>query len=254
MLLNEYEIAENILASKRIKAQNELFIVAKYLRREIGCDVLETFGMLSSLLQNSNYNYDLVKSMKYLEDISKNAANHELKKVEEVIITQNEINKIRELENPKQERLLFTLLVYAKFNNAVSDNNNNWCNIKIGELYKIAKVSTRNAKEKAKLLNKFKNKELIAFSKNNTNLNMRCLFVDECEENIYCQVTDLRELGYQYIALSDDSQFIKCVNCGVLIRKKSKKDYSTKYCNTCKEEIKLVQKRNSFAKCEKAEP
>ena len=143
------------------------------------------------------------------------------------------------------------LLVHAKFNNELSKENNDWCNIGINELYKTAKVSTRNSKERAIILNRLKNSGYISFSCRNTNLNIKCEFVDD-KKDYDIAITDLRELGYQYLNLSNQDYFTHCENCGVIIKKKSKNDHSTKYCSSCFNEQRMVQKRNSFQKLDKA--
>lgn len=232
MIIDEYELAENILASKRYKEKSDLFVVAKYLRNEINCDVPETVAMLDNILTKSDRNYNPIKYAKYLEKMAIKASDYSLKKVEFINITNAEWDAIQKIESLKLRRLAFSLLVYAKYNNALSSDNNNWCNITINDLYKTAKVSTRNSKEKALFLNRLNKLDLISFSKKNTNLNIRCLFINE-QSDIKFQITDIRELGYQCLLLTDSGSFAYCQTCGVIIKKKSKFDYSTKYCKSC---------------------
>ena len=249
-MLDEYAIAKDILASKVVKNRRDFFVVAKYLRHEMGCDELETFSILKDLATNSLANYDASKSSKYLESIALKAGNYALKQVEHLVVTNKELETINKAQNAKMKRILFTLLVYAKYNNALSDDNNNWCNIRIGDLYKTAKVSTRNSKEKALFLSKLKDSGFISFSQKNTNLNIRCLFVDDSDD-VGIMITDLRELGYQYINIYDGSQFIECESCGILIKRNGKHDGSTKYCSQCRNSIRVEQKLNCFVKLDR---
>lgn len=232
MIINEYELAERVLSTKEIKEKSDLFVVAKYLRNEIDCDVLETISMLNTILEKSDKNYNPIKWAKSLEKMAIKAANYPLKKVDYIDVTKKEYEKIQELNSPKLQRLLFSLLVHAKYNNLLSSDNNNWCNISLNELYRTAKVSTRNAKEKALLVNKLNTLGVISFSRKNTNLNMQCLIIDDNSE-IKVKITDIRELGYQYLSLKNGQSFSKCQKCGIIIKKKSKNDYSTKYCKEC---------------------
>lgn len=248
MILDEFELAEQIMTTKRVDKRSDLFILAKYLRNEVGFDEDESFSVLNNVLSHFDKKYNPVKSANYLMKMIKKAENYKLRKVEDIHITQSELGKIESLDNLKLQRLLFTLLVYAKFNNALSGDNNNWCNVSINELYKTAKVSTRNSKEKALLLKKLKDNNLISFSKKNTNLNVRISFVDENIDEHDLIISDLRELGYQYLNLTQSEQFTKCLKCGVLIKKKSKSDHSTKYCGQCVTKQNIENKRNSFSK------
>ena len=246
MIIDEYAIAEEILASKKIKEKSDLFVLAKYLRNEVNCDANETLVMLDNILTKSDKNYNPIKWASYLERMAIKAADYGLKKVDYVSVTNNEIKKIRKLQSPKLQRLAFSLLVYAKYNNLLSQDNNDWCNISINELYKTSKVSTRNAKEKALFLNKLKELGYISFSKKNTNLNCRCSFVDNDQE--FYKVNDIRELGYQYLSLTDRRLFVVCQKCGVIFKRKSKNDYTTKYCKECQSVSRNENLLKSFHK------
>lgn len=232
MIIDEFELAENILASKHINKKSDLFVVAKYLRNEIKCDVAETVAMLDNILTKSDKNYNPIKMASYLESMAIKASDYQLKKVEKIQITRKELKTIHDIQSQKLQRLAFSLLVYAKYNNMLSSDNNGWCNISINDLYKTARVSTRNANEKALFLNKLNQLGLISFSKKNTNLNIRCCFIDDSDD-YEMSIDDIRELGYQYLSSIDGQQFLICKRCGVIIKKKSKNDYSAKYCKDC---------------------
>ena len=251
MVLDEYKIAEKALAKNMVERKTDLFVVAKYLRHEVGCNVDEAYSILSSLLSKSFGQSENVKTTEYLIKMAKQAENYELRNIEFIGITAHELYKIKQVNDLKKERVLFSLLVHAKFNNALSVDNNNWCNISINDLYKTAKVSTRNTKERAIILNKLKNFGYISFSCKNTNLNIKCEFVDD-KNDYKMVVSDLRELGYQYLNIDNPEWFTYCENCGVIIKKKSKNDHSTKYCSICFNEKRIVQKRNSFQKLDRA--
>lgn len=251
MILDEYKIAEQALAENMVKHKKDLFVVAKYLRHEVGCTVDESYSILSSLLYNSFGQSESIKTTEYLIKMAKQAENYELRNIEYLGITSQELKLIRCVNDSKKERLLFSLLVHAKFNNELSVDNNNWCNIGINELYKTAKVSTRNSKERAIILNRLKNSGYISFSCRNTNLNIRCEFVDD-KSDYELLLSDLRELGYQYLNLDNQEYFTYCENCGVIVKRKSKNDHSTRYCSICFNEQRVVQKRNSFQKLDKA--
>lgn len=252
MILNEKEKVEEILTSKRLATKSDIMIIAKYLRNEMKCDVSETLAMLSSIMTNINRNFNPIKSAKYLESIAIKAENIPLKKIDFIKITSRELGTIGNIESLKLQRLLFVILVFSKYHNILSDNNNNWCNISIGELYRYAKVSTRNAKEKAIFLNRLSKMGYISFSARNTNLNIKCNIVDNEPDKDSIKINDIRELGYQYINLSNPSQFTYCENCGVIMKKKGKKDFSTKTCSACLRVARNEENLNWFHQLDKA--
>ena len=254
MILNEKEKAEEILTSRRIATKADIMLISKYLRNEINCNVSETLVILSSIMTKINKNFNPIKSAKYLERIAKKAKGLPLKQVDNVKITSKELGMIGNIESLKLQRLLFVILVHSKINNKISKTNNSWTNISINELYKEAKVSTRNSKEKCLLLNKLMRMNFISFSSNNTNLNIRCNIVDDLYDKNSITINDVRELGYQYINLSNPREFIYCENCGVIMKKKGKKDTCTKLCQTCLKQSKNEINLNWFHQLDGADP
>lgn len=254
MIIDEKVIAEEILTSKRVAKKSDVWIIAKYLRNEINCDVSETLVILSSIMTKINKNFNPIKSAKYLEKVAIKSKGLLLKKVDNIKITSTELGKIASIDNQKLQRLLFVILVYAKTNNCLSETNNNWVNLSINELYKIARVSTRNSKEKGLFLNKLLKTKYISFSAHNTNLNIKCEIVDNEVDKDSITINDIRELGYQYINLSNSSDFVYCENCGVIMKKKNRNDYSTKLCLSCLKELKNENNLNWFHQLDKAYP
>ena len=91
-------------------------------------------------------------------------------------------------------------------------------------------------------------------SAHNTNLNIKCEIVDNKVDKDSITINDIRELGYQYINLSNSSDFVYCENCGVIMKKKNRNDYSTKLCLSCLKELKNKNNLNWFHQLDKAYP
>ena len=251
MILDEKERVEEILTAKKPATKGDLFIIAKYLRNEMQCDIPETVATLSSIMTKINPKFNPVSSAKYLEKLAVKAVNVPLKQIDSIRITSRELGAIGNIESPKLQRLLFVILVYAKYNNALYSSNNDWCNLSINDLYRYATVSTRNLKEKGTFLNRLFKLGYISFSNQNTNLNIRCNIVDKEPDKDSIKINDIRQLGYQYLSLDNPKQFTYCENCGVIIKKKSKSDYVTKICNECAKEIKNETNLNWFHQLDK---
>ena len=79
----------------------------------------------------------------------------------------------------------------------------------------------------------------------NDNLNLRVTFIDDESEAIL-RVGDFRELGYEYLNYIGDGKFIRCDCCKRLVRKKSKHDGVTKYCNECKYKKQLEWSKRTY--------
>lgn len=127
------------------------------------------------------------------------------------------------------------MLCYAKLYNTLSNTNNGWVNTEIKEIYKVARVTVKYRNDKFLYLNDLENTGLISFSNKNDNLNMKVNFIDNDNE-VVLKIKDFRELGYEYQNYIGDGNFIRCSECGQLVRKKGKRD---KYCLKCKKEKQL---------------
>ena len=136
------------------------------------------------------------------------------------------------------------MLCYAKLYNTISENNNGWVNTDIQELYRVARVTVKYRKDKFLFLNDIERTGLISFSNKNDNLNLKVNFLDMDSEPIL-EISDFRELGYEYLNYIGDGRFIRCSECNRLIRKNGN---NTHYCTECKNTKRLETKRNWWSK------
>lgn len=243
VVLNETKQAEYIIEKGEVgsKPTSTLFLLGKYYRQKEKLDTEHTFCKLNEFMKKNYKNYNSATWEDIIEDISKKANKYTLREVDNIGITQSELDKIKELQNIKYEKLLFTMLCYAKFYNTISENNNGWINTDIQEIYRIARVTVKYKKEKFLYLNDLERSGLISFSNKNDNLNLRVNFFD-MDNNPILVINDFRELGYEYLNFIGNGRFIRCKCCNRLVRRKSKKDFSTKYCNDCAITVQNHQK------------
>lgn len=238
VVLNEKKQAEHIIEKGEVgnKPTSTLFLLGKYYRQKKNLDKKQTFNKLNEFMSKCYKNYNSATWEDIIEDISKKATKYPLREIDSIGITQSELNKISELQNVKYEKLLFTMLCYAKLYNTISENNNGWVNTDIQEIYRVARVTVKYRKDKFLFLNDLEKAGLISFSNKNDNLNLRVNFFNMDGEFIL-NIDDFRELGYEYLNYIENGRFIRCKCCNRLVKKKSKKDFSTKYCNECAKEI-----------------
>lgn len=234
VVLNEVKQAEHIIENGEVgnKPTSTLFLLGKYYRVKENLDKEHTFNKLNEFMKNNYKNYNSALWEDIIEDISKKANKYPLREIDSIDITQQELDKISEINNLKYQKLLFTMLCYAKLYNLISENNNGWINADIKEIFRVARVSVKHRNDKFLYLNDLERTGLISFSSKNDNLNIRVNFVDMGNEHVL-DVYDFRELGYEYLNYIENGKFIRCTECNRLVKKKSKHDYSTKYCSEC---------------------
>ena len=238
VVLNEVKQAEHIIENGEVgnKPTSTLFLLGKYYRVKENLDKKQTFNKLNEFMEHNYKNYNSALWEDIIEDICKKANKYPLREINSIGITQNELDKISELDNLKYQKLLFTMLCYAKLYNRISENNNGWINADIKEIFRAARVSVKYRNDKFLYLNDLEKTGLISFSNKNDNLNIRVNFVD-MNGSFVLDIDDFRELGYEYLKYIRRGKFIRCTNCKRLVKKKSKHDYSTKYCTTCSKKI-----------------
>lgn len=235
VVLNEVKEAERILKIGEVgnKPTSTLFLLGKYYRQKNNLDKTQTSKALDSFMRDNYKNYNPALWENIVEDISKKANKYPLREIDSIGITQGELDEISKLENIKYKKLVFTMLCFAKLYNTISENNNGWVNIGIPEIFRIARVTVKYKKDKFLYLNDIERSGLISFSSKNDNLNLKINFVSDDLDKDVMSISDFRELGYEYLNYIGEGKFIRCSECGRLVRKKSKFDSSTKYCNEC---------------------
>lgn len=225
VVLNEVKEAEKILNSGEVgnKPTSTLFLLGKYYRQKNNLDKTQTSKALDSFMRENYKNYNPVLWENIIEDISKKANKYPLREIDSIGITQGELDEISKLVNIKYEKLVFTMLCFAKLYNALSENNNGWVNIRIPEIFRIARVTVKYKKDKFLFLNDIEKSGLISFSNKNDNLNLKINFVGNDLDKSVITISDFRELGYEYLNYIGDGNFIRCSECGRLVRKSGNK-------------------------------
>lgn len=246
VVLNEVKQAEYIIEKGEVgnKPTSTLFLLGKYYRVKENLDKEQTFNKLNEFMENNYKNYNSALWEDIIEDISKKANKYSLREIDSISITQQELDTISEIDNMKYQKLLFTMLCYAKLYNLISENNNGWINANIKEIFKVARVSVKYRNDKFLYLNDLERTGLISFSSKNDNLNIRVNFVN-INSNPVFNIDDFRELGYAYMDYMKNGKFIHCSECNRLIRKTNNKCL---YCTKCKHEKQKEWQRISMRK------
>lgn len=245
VVLNETKEAERIIESGEVgsKPTATLFLLAKYYRQKKNMNKEKTANELNSFMLHYYKNYNSALWEEIIEDISKKAIKYSLREIDYIEISYKEIETINMVSRLHHRKLLFTMLCYAKLYNKISENNNGWINTDIKEIYRVSRVTVKHREDKFLILNDLERDGMISFSKKNDNLNIRVNFVDSgSDDDIALVVGDFRELGYEYLNYIGDGKFIRCTECGRLVRKTNNRH---KYCNHCYKKIHIQMTNES---------
>jgi hypothetical protein len=184
-----------------------------------------------------NYrNYREDEWLNTIQKYIKNAKKYPLVEVDGVWVTESELKIIKDINNKALEKLAFTLLCLAKFNNIKNIKNNNWVNNEESVLFRLSRVSS-DKRKKAKQISKLRELGLVEYAKKIDNLSLKVTFIDEdSEKELF--ISDFRELGYEYLIYRGEN-LTRCADCNILVRNNKQK--TRKYCNECAAKSKYYQ-------------
>ena len=240
IILNEYNKALEILENKDIKRNTVqyLSILAKYYSLNNISD-LDLYITLDNFMA---YNFPYYNPIKWADCINKqikNAKKYKLIKIDYIPVTENELKTIKEKAkgNKRLERVIFSLLILAKYYNLVNPKNNNWTNKDIKTIFSLSNLAVTEDKQ-CEILHKAKELGVIKTSNKIDNLNLNVQIIDD-ESPVVLKITDMRDLGNQYRMFNGD-KYKFCKNCNRVIKIKT----NISYCKECSKEIKKENDRN----------
>ena len=234
IIMNEYTYAENLLNKQDLKAcdlgdkpSSTLNLLARYYR-EIGKNDDEIKELLNDFLNRCLK--DKYKESKWIDSIFYQVVKskkYNLKKVDNVVVTKSEIEIIQSVKGKSRQKVLFTLLILAKYYNAVSDKNKNWTNLEYKKIFKLANVQL-SIQNQALLINDLYNCGFVNVSKNVGKPNIQVNFIDNESDGVLT-ITRLKDLGKEYLMFCGED-YIRCQKCGSIIKNYKN---NNKYCKDC---------------------
>ncbi len=254
-ILNELEKAKEVYNNKEgIKTWQESFLLAKYLRHQLGWGKQRIEKEIIRRYKIADPNFNEILGMKKVQDAARFAMHSPpIFDKGNIVIFQEEIDRMRQVKNFEYQLILLSMLCLAK--DKFSDGKRISLNMKF----------VRQALNEVKVTNKisfvyFKNNVVADLGKLHlTRYNANGEHFDEFETDFiellfYKQdgtpaflvddFSKMRELYTEFIG----GELAWCEQCGIEFIKKSNRQ---KYCSTCskiirKEKIKGYKKRNHF--------
>jgi hypothetical protein len=204
----------------------------------IGQDKTQVRDSIENFMKKNYKGFNEVKWQDLLDnmvtDLQKDK--HELFVLHSVRISSNELDTIKNINNKRLEKLAFVLLVYAKIYNQMNNNQSNWVNSELKDIFSDTKMAVGTT-EQAKMVHKLKELGLVDISKRVDCTNIKILYVHE--NDVIIEITDFRDFVYEYMRWNGE-KIGSCEECGTLINIKNNK---IKYCRSCAKKIKLQNDR-----------
>ena len=243
IVLNEREWTEDMITQRSLgkKPFETMCRVARYYL-DNGIPKRDVRRMMDSFLLQCDPLASLPKWSATLDSALTRAMKYQSINIESVKVTKPEMEQIAALGGRQIQRLAFTLLCLAKYWNAVSAKNDGWVNSKDSDIMRMANINT-SLKRQSLMYYNLNAAGLIRFSRKVDNTNVQVCFQQDGETAL--EVTDFRNLGYQYLKYLGGPYFV-CANCGITTKSENTgRGRKQKYCRECAAQIAVQQRVNS---------
>ena len=240
LILNEEKYAKEIYCGKNTEIKSALLkiqYVTRYLLYIENKNDADIYKLCVKWMQDNHNNFEESCYSNVISRAIKLARKQPFYNIEDIKITQSELDIISSLNNLRAEKVLFVLLCMAKHQRVSNGFTNGLVKYSITELCKMARISVPAEDREYILYNIVKHGFLGYPKKNNT----QCLivnFIDDKDDAVLELDEDAcKELAYQYLKWKDkdknDEKYKKCECCNRLM-KVSKKN-NNRFCEFCTE-------------------
>lgn len=254
MIMNEKERVENLLAIGDFSSSDyhEVRLIIRYYISEQGMLIKEEIlDKIKQFLEGKMSDYYEWEWEDRLEAIVKEELKNQtpITNVGRIYVTQEEIDVIRKLKNSSQRKLLFTLIMYARYNTLKRGVVSEWASVpNQQDIFKSANINNLTVLKQNLVVADLLDEGLISQSKHMRKLNLKvnCLYN---EGSIAFWVTSFEDMGNaieDYINLTYNG-YKKCEVCGKLYKPKSNRAI---YCNPCAKEV--IKERDRVRKTKKS--
>lgn len=247
--VDERKVLERLLKNKRsinINTHKNIIVYIKYLK-ECGKTKVEIRNELDKMMEEYYDNFILTEWFETLNSLVNKYTkpkHRDFNKIEDIRITQRELEFIKSHQDLGIEKIMFVLLVIAKASS--KDKNNLWVNCDSQDMFKLAKFKYKRGEDRLKqrgyAIYDISQKGLLEVSKICDSTGIKVLYgdssVNEDDMVLHIDEDNMNEMVMYYLQWRDGLP--NCSKCGIPFIKKSNR---TKYCNKCAKEVLKVQKR-----------
>lgn len=287
IVFDEKKRAKEVLLGIADDLKNTYQIVSlltRYVKQVMHLDDEENYQLMSQWLNVHLKAYSEYKYTSLITDMIKRAGDKPFYHISEIVFFDNEIDKIKELNDLRLEKVMFIILYLSKYQSIIYGYENQFVSCSLSEIFNLAKVNA-TVSEKQHMIHRLTQCGYIQHPHRVDSQGFFVMVLPDRESDVSMKITeqDANDPVYVYLKygrqqklnrckscgkwmrhnlsgickaceqISTDSiQKIKCIECGVQFEI-PRKDHKTYRCNDCqsKHERRLtVQRvRNYRAKC-----
>jgi len=244
LILNEKELLRKSLEEGYIdekKTSNTIRILAKHYF-SIDMTKEQVYDSIDNFFKKNYKKYNSVKWQNSFDKIISAVykyKDYKLFDINSIEITENELVRIKSLNNIKYEKVVFILLVYAKIYNKMKNNELGIVKIDQKYIFSDAKVK-ENTHSQGTILHTFEEMGLITPYRIVNCTDIKINFIDK-NSQVVLKITDFRNYVYEYLRWKGEN-IINCQNCNILFYPSN---HTHKFCKVCAKEIHSEQEREN---------
>ena len=235
LILNEEQYAKTVYDDKNTEIKSimpKIRYITRYLLHTEHKSDEENYKVTVAWMKKHHDNFDESCYSNLISDAIKGAHKYPFYNIENIKITQSELDVIASLNNLRAEKVLFVLLCMAKQQCISNGFTNGLVKYSVTELCKTARISVP-AEDREYILYDIVQRGFLGYPKKN---NTQCLIVnfinDEDKAVLTLDEIDCQELAYVYLNWKNGGKgYTRCQKCNRLI--KQSKTKPRKYCEEC---------------------
>ena len=232
MILDEKKYIEQIIHRGKTNKDNltdVLKILGMYYAQECGYTDEQIKNEFNNFYVRTYGHEPNIDMLKMFDRYIKRSKQRNLFKADYIPIYKDEMESIQGLDNKITQRLLFTMMCLARYNNYIKGTDYNYTNNDRNKIANLASIPG-NKKEKRKHFSTLTKLNLIDFSTKRFNTKVNCM-TDNFDQEIAIKITRIEDIANQY-RLYCGEDYVYCEDCGLLFRNSSTKP--AKKCPTCR--------------------
>lgn len=233
LAINEVKEAERIIETNKYdKISTAASLIIRYYIQIKGLSPAETKDKMKAFFNMNHKDYDNWR--KFVSKVIKTSDDYPLCNIDEIPITQKEINIVDALETDIKKKVMFTFIVMGKLKQIKSGNS--WLNDSSKSLFDRANVNVRVA-DRDYIIKDLYELEYISYAKSPMNLSLHIDAIDMSGDPVFT-VKDLRNIGFAWLKYKGES-YTYCNECGILFKPTRPNNI---YCKNCVGYIPLQTK------------
>ncbi len=245
LILDEEKFAKDLYDGRNHEVKSILQktgYVSRYLLHSLHKSDDDTYKETIEWLRNNHTNFDESYYSNFISDAVKIAHKRPFYNIDNIKITQLELDIISSLNNLRAEKILFVLLCMAKQQRDIYGFTNGLVRYSITDLCKMARISVPS-EDREYILHYIIQHGVLGYPLKNDTKCLIVKFIDNKNDAVL-QINDIdcMELAYVYLNWKNNGQgFTRCQKCNRLC--KQSKTRPRKYCELCAPTVISEQKR-----------